>query len=269
MRQSVLGQRVAGGSSGVGFGFRIVKIMEVRADANICIANDVTTNETFQLGLNKRGDSAVWPQVDEGWLIDRHMGHWALASKITETSPPSYTGSWNLMDIDLLRLVSLLSENGLIKDDTTASTPFTVTGSRDTMNPALTVVIDMLVAKGLLQDSTTAVTGLVDVWQTPTLNSPWANFNPLLYESARYRIRADGDVEIGGLVKTTSSVTGTSVLFTMPAAYCPPVIMVHGVLGSTNTIKQLEVAANGDVRFTNLAAGTVSYTSIRYRFSRL
>jgi hypothetical protein len=266
MRQSVLGERVAGGSSGVGFGFRIVKIMEVDASTNICIANDVTTNESFQLGLNKRGDSAVWPQVDDGWLINRQMGHWALASKITATSPPSFIGSWNLMDNDLLRLVSLLNENGLIKDDTTASTPFTVTGSRATMNPALGVIIDMLVAKGLLQDSTTPATLPVDVWQIPTLNSPWANFNAVTYESARYRIRTDGDVEIGGLVKTTASVTGTVVLFTLPSAYWPPVIMVNASLSSGNTIRQLEVAANGDVRFTGVAAGTVSYASIRYRF---
>lgn len=209
-RQSVMAQTQGSSPSAIGFALRRVVILEVHPDKNICLANDVQTNETFQVGLNKRGSSSVWPQAGDGWIVDRSMGHWALKSKITPTQAPTFTGSQANSDPGLLQLVGLLNDmgviqesitagvlpvvsgsrtqmdpatrtiidilaaRGLITDSTTAAAALpAISGSRNAMSPATAALIDILAARGILTDSTTAATAPIGVWQTPTLQNGW------------------------------------------------------------------------------------------------
>lgn len=175
MRQSVLAQAVTTGSSGVGFALRTVEIIEVDADQNICRARDIRTNEGFQLGLNKRGSSTVWPQVGDAWLIDRSMGHWALKSKITDTAPPTITGNTRQMNADVLNLVQTLASMGLVIDDTAAGlAPPSITGSRTQMDAGLQRLIDILAGENLLTDGTTAASAL------PTISGSRTKMDPAL-----------------------------------------------------------------------------------------
>lgn len=209
-RQSVMAQSQGGSPSAVGFALRRVLIKEVHSDLNICLATDVQTNESFQLGLNKRGSSSVWPQAGESWVIDRSMGHWALKSKITATQAPMFNGSVANSDPGLLQLVGLLNDMGVVQQTITAGSVPTVSGSRNQMDPVVGTIITILAAKGLIVDNTTASTGLpvvtgsrnnmstttaklvdilsargilsdlstaatasIGVWQTPTLQNGW------------------------------------------------------------------------------------------------
>lgn len=240
MYQSVMAKRQGSGSSGTGFSFVLVEVREVHPDKNICLARDVDNNASYyELGLNKRGETA-WPQVGDRWIIDRSMGHWALSAKVTDTQAPEFTGNFAAMDADLLRLVTILKGLGLVKDATTAGTlP-------------------------------------VGVWQVvgdtgkPAFTSPWVVYNdPVsgLYQNPRYILGRDGFVDMEGLAKTTSSVTGTSNIFTLPPGFRPPKHVVFSSLNNGPSTQQLEVLGTGVVRLTGLPAGTVTYASLVARFA--
>jgi uncharacterized membrane protein len=269
MRQSVLGQTVGQGTNGIGFAFRTVVIKEVDSAHNICIASDLRTSESFQLGLNKRGDSSVWPQQGDLWLIDRSLGHWALRSKITDTSPPSFTGSYNAMDTDLLRLVGLLEGLGIIQDGTTAGTPPTVSGSRNLLDPMVCSIIDLLSAKGLVNDQTTAATLPVGVWQTDlVLASPWVNFNNASYQTPRYILLPHGQVMLQGLVYTNGTSVGTtSTITTLPTGFRPPAYVVFAAQSGGSSSLQLEILNDGTVRLQNHTAGSVVWVTLNCTFT--
>jgi hypothetical protein len=171
----------------VGFAFRTVVVREIQTDKNSCRAADIRTNEMFEVGLKLRGDSAVWPQVGDAWLIDRSMGYWALKCKITGTSPPIVTGARDDMDKDVGALVTLLAQQGMVGDFTAAAT--TPTG-----------------------------------WQTP---SSWLNgwvtghaTAPTVNAAFRFQRRPGHRVEFNGWAHGGTSSNYTK-MFTVPSGFIP------------------------------------------------
>jgi hypothetical protein len=119
----------------------------------------------------------------------------------------------------------------------------------------------------------------IGLWQEPTLDSPWANFDAVNFEDARYRLEGDM-VRIEGLVKTTANVAAVnSRIFTLPEGYRPPLFIVRYTGGYASTTGQqhmarLSIDAGGQVLFEQFAptpAGgfpyTVNYLSIALTFS--
>lgn len=187
MRQSVLGQAVSIGSSGVGFAFRIATINEVDAERNICRASDFYTNEALPLGLQLRGDSSVWPVVGDVWLVDRSMGMWALKSRITETSPPS------------------------------------VAGDRAMMDPGTSALIDLFAHNGMLTDHTTGAADDLYVFHTPALLNGWLPGHldtPVVNTALRYRRLPGARVELNGWLHGGTTTTFTP-LWVLPDGYVP------------------------------------------------
>lgn len=108
-----------------------------------------------------------------------------------------------------------------------------------------------------------------DAWVAPALTSPWANFGSG-YQPARYRLYANGDVGIEGVVGTgANSVTGTSAVFTLPAGMWPSATQMVSQVMNGNVVRQLTVNNLGQVRFVNLPAGAVTFITINARFSTL
>lgn len=281
MYQSVMAKRQGIGSSGTGFGFVLVEIKELLPERNICLGQDLQTGDQYQLGLNKRGETA-WPQVGDRWIIDRSLGHWALQSKVTEHEPPEFTGYYNLMDPDVLRLMTLMKGLGLLKDATTTGVPPAlpvVTGTRNRIAPTVQSVLTALDTQGVLDDQTTAETLPVGVWQVvgdpgkPAFSSPWVPYSDPVsgtYQVPRYSIDRDGFVTIEGLAKTTASISGVSVIFELPEGFRPVKGHVAPSLSSGNVLRQIEVQSSGQVRMTNVAtATTISFTTLAIRFSTL
>jgi hypothetical protein len=109
-----------------------------------------------------------------------------------------------------------------------------------------------------------------DAWTAATLTSPWANFGSG-YQAARYRLYANGDVGIEGVVGTgATSVTGTSAVFTLPSSeYFPKATQMVSAVMNGNVIRQLTINNLGQVRYVNLPAGAVTFITLNCRFSTL
>ncbi|MFE0098368.1 hypothetical protein ACFWZO_30775, partial [Streptomyces sp. NPDC059015] len=98
-----------------------------------------------------------------------------------------------------------------------------------------------------------------DAWVAPSFTSPWANFGSG-YQAARYRLYANGDVGIEGVVGTgATSVSGTSAVFTLPAGYRPVDTVMNAQVMNGNAVRQLTINNLGQVRFVNLPAGAVAF----------
>lgn len=188
MRQSVMANSVTTGSSGVGFALRLVVIQEVLSDQNICRVSDFYTNEGFDPGLNKRGDSAVWPQVGEQWLMDRSMGHWALKCKVTGTRPPAVSGSTANPEALLYGLVDTLTAQGMVLDQTVA--------------PAIPLY------------QWNAVAPLTNGWVAGRAGGTG------VYPAIRYRLLPGNRVELNGWLGGGTTTNFTS-MFTLPSACSP------------------------------------------------
>ena len=108
-----------------------------------------------------------------------------------------------------------------------------------------------------------------DDWLAPALTSPWANFGSG-YQPVRYRLYANGDVAIEGVVGTgATSVSGTSTVFTLPAGCRPAATQMVDQVMNGNAPRQLTINNLGQVRFVNLPAGAVAFITINARFSTL
>ena len=109
-----------------------------------------------------------------------------------------------------------------------------------------------------------------DDWVTPSLTSPWANFGAG-YQPVRYRLYANGDVALEGVVGTgATSVSGTSAVFTLPDdRYWPQATQMVDQVMNGNGARQLTINNLGQVRFVNLPAGAVAFITINARFSTL
>jgi hypothetical protein len=229
--QSVMSQRQGTGSSGVGFAFALATIKELLPDQNICLAEDKQSGVQYQLGLDKRGILA-WPQVNDTWIVDRSLGHWALRCKVTGTSPPA------------------------------------VTGSRSVFPPGFIALLGVLDGLGLIDDQTTSPLVPVGVWASAVYTSPWADFSGA-YRGARYMLDYSGFVVIEGAVKTTTTISaGTSAVFTLPPGYRPLKTIPFSQISGT-AVREMEVTDAGVVQFTGMPNATVGLTSITCRFSLL
>lgn len=228
MYQSALAKRVGTGSSGIGFAFVLVKIKELNPEKNICMAMDLQTGDHYELGLNKRGETA-WPQVGDLWVIDRSMGHWMLRLKVTDREPPVLTGDRSVMDPDLHRLMSILQSLGLIQDGTTASS----------VDP--------------------------DVWVTPTLASGWIAFTPAV--APRYKLNRDGTVTIEGRATAPGGVTSGTTIFTLDEGYAPPMVKYDTVLVASGAAGMLSVGTDGAVKLWDFGSATVGRVLFHMRYS--
>jgi hypothetical protein len=275
MRQSVMANAVTTGSSGVGFALRLVVIKEVLADRNICLVSDFYTNEGFQPGLNKRGDSSVWPQVGEQWLIDRSMGHWALKCKVTDTRPPAFNSDTPVRSTDMQQLVNILVGHGIIMDTSGAPVPITATGDRARMEPALGKILDVLTGQGLITDGTTGSTvSTLWTWQNITaFYNSWVtghHDNPTLNPPLRIRRIPGNRVELNGWLQNGNTTTFTR-MFDVPAAFIPPldqhlVCFRNDLLGH-NTVKILGTAEGAQAGQVQILSGTGSVANANLQVS--
>lgn len=232
MRQSVVGNRVATGSAGVGFAFRLVAVDEVLPSLNICNAHDVKTGEIVQVGLNKRGRDA-WPQVGDQWVLNRSQaGHWMLAIKITDTQPPVATANLDT-EPDLGALVTTLGALGLVTDQTAHQgfgwqVPGVATGS--------------------------------------SIGTGWA-LGPVTgsIQPCRFRLHRNHLEVVGALHTTTSSPSAT--VLTLGTGFAPGSEHRMGVVtnvGGTITARMLDVGTSGSITVTPAltAASTDIYLSV-------
>lgn len=107
-----------------------------------------------------------------------------------------------------------------------------------------------------------------DAWQTPVFAAPWQNYvGNGNYQLPRYR-RVGNEVIIEGLASTgTTSVTGTSTIFTLPVGYRPATSFVFPAMTAGSAVRQLDVFDTGIVRIANVPAGAINYLSLNCRFS--
>lgn len=275
-----MAKRQANGSSGTGFSFAVAEVKEVLPEKGIALVMDLNTGNMQDVGLNKRGETA-WPQVGDRWLIDRSMGHWALQTKITASAPPEFTGFFNTMDPDTLRLALLLKNLGLLTDATTTGpVPNKVlAGSKNNMSASLISLVTLLDNLGIIDDQTTAQTLPVGVWQvvgsTPgaaTYENSWTWYQDPVsgsYQAPRYMLGSDGFVTIEGLARNvTTSISGSSTIFTLPTGFRPAKTEVVSGLRDLNTVTQVETLPSGAVRVSNVSpAGTIAWVTVAMRFS--
>lgn len=266
MYQSVMAKRQGIGSSGTGFAFVLAEIKELRPEQNICLAKDLQTGDMYDVGLNKRGETA-WPQLGDKWLLDRSMGHWMLQSKVTEEEAPAFTGVFSTMDPDVFRLASLLKGLGLITDATVSGTLPVVTGSRAQITPAVQQILSILDARGVLDDQTTAAPFPVDTWQTPTLGSGWTPYTAST--APKYKLNYDNTVTIEGRAIPPATVTAGDLLFTMNAACAPPSTKYSTAMIASGYVGNVIVGTDGTVKIFDIpATPAVSRLLFHIRFSR-
>jgi hypothetical protein len=254
------------GSSGTGFAFVLAEIKELLPDRNICLAQDLQTGDQYQVGLNKRGETA-WPQVGDQWILDRSMGHWALQSKVSDVQAPVFTGSYNTMDPDLLRLMLIFKGLGLVQDGTTAGTVPVVTGSKAQIRPEVQQIIAILADRGILDDQTTAAAVTPEVWQEVTLTTGWTAYTSIT--RPRYKLNYDNTVSIEGRVVAPAGVTAGTIIFTLPIGYRPTTSKYFTTLVAPGAPGNLAVAADGTVKIWDFGSATVSMVLIQARFSLL
>lgn len=100
----------------VGLSSKIVTVSDVMLDQNstICV-DDFYSN--ISIPLNPRRTDRK-PQVGEKWIVDREFGKWSFVCPLLGRIP-SLTGNTGSSDPVLINLITILSDLGYIKDDTT------------------------------------------------------------------------------------------------------------------------------------------------------
>ena len=98
-------------------------------------------------------------------------------------------------------------------------------------------------------------------WTAVTFTNGWVDYG-LGWQSAAYRKRRDGNVEMRGLVKNG---TMGAAMFTLPVGYRPPLPLLFPVI-ATNAIGRLDVNANGVV-LADAAIGANGFIDLNVTFS--
>jgi hypothetical protein len=267
MYQSVMAKRQGIGSSGTGFAFVLAEIKELLPDRNICLAMDLQTGDYYEVGLNKRGETA-WPQVGDRWILDRSMGHWALQTKVTDVSAPVFTGNASTMDPDLLRLALLLKGLGLIQDGTATGSVPAVTGSKAQIRPEIQQIITILADRGILSDQTTAAPVPVDTWVTPTLTTGWTPYAP--DRAPRYKLNYDNTVTIEGrAVPPGGTIANGTTMFTVDPPYRPPMQKYFTTMIADGVCGNIAVGTDGSVKLWDFGATTPVRVLFHCRYSLL
>lgn len=268
MYQSVMAKRQGSGSSGTGFAFALVTIKEILPDKNICLAEDKQSGVQYQLGLDKRGILA-WPQTGDIWIIDRSLGHWALRSKITDTEAPVYEGIAARMADSTIHLVSLLEDLGLLQDQINYDDPLPVlTMSRNTLTPAVRTIIDVLSDQGLVDDQTTSATLPVDVWQTVALLNGFTGYISGTDDvTVRYKINYDSTVTVEGRATPPGSVSNGVTMFNIPSGYRPPIPKYQTTNVANGTAGTIVFGKDGLVGLYDFGATTPTRVLFHMRYS--
>lgn len=268
--QSVMAQRQGTGSSGVGFAFALVTIKEVLPDKNICLAEDKQYGTQYQLGLDKRGQ-IVWPQTGDIWVIDRSLGHWALRSKVTGTTAPSYTGFYNLMDPDVYGLVQILAQLGLITDDTgpgVAPAPPSVTGSQALVNPIMAEVLSALDNYGVITNDTTASAVPVDIWQSVTFVNGFTGYTSGTDDvTVRYKLNYDNTVTVEGRATPPATTSNGLTMFTMLPGFPPPITKYQTTNVANGVSGTIVYGKTGDVQIYDFGSTTPTRILFHMRYS--
>jgi hypothetical protein len=269
MYQSVMAKRQGIGSSGTGFSFVLATIKELLPDKNICLAKDLQTGDQYQVGLNKRGETA-WPQVGDTWVLDRSLGHWILQTKVTANEPPEFTGYYNTMDEDLLRLVLILKGLGLVKDGTTAGpVPVipAVTGSKNTIRPEIQQILSILDTQGILDDQTTAATGALDAWVSPSLQGGWTGYTSGGDATVKYKRNYDNTVTVEGRATPPAGYVQGDLIFTLDSGYRPLVTKYQTTNCANGVTGTITFGNDGTVRLFDYGAATPVRCLFHMRFS--
>lgn len=266
MYQSVMAKRQGSGSSGVGFAFALTEIKELLPDRNICLAMDLQTGDYYEVGLNKRGETA-WPQVGDRWILDRSLGHWALQSKVTDVTAPSFTGNLSTMDPDVLRLVMLLKGLGLITDETTTGTTPKITGSKNTIPPQLQQVLTILDDRQILVDSTTAATVPLDVWQEPTLVGGWTGYTSGGDATVKYKRNYDNSVTVEGRATPPVGFVSGEPIFTLLPGFRPLMTKYQSTNCANGVCGTITFGNDGAVRLFDFGSATPTRCLFHMRFS--
>jgi len=227
---------------------------------------DLQTGDYYQVGLNKRGETA-WPQVGDRWVLDRSLGHWALQAKVTDVSAPVFTGNASTMDPDLLRLALLMKGLGLIQDGTTEGAVPVVTGSRDVIRPEVRQILSILADRGVLEDQTTAPTVALDTWITPTLLGGWTGYTSGGDATVRYKRNYDNTVTVEGRATPPGSYTEGTTIFTLDDGYRPPVTKYQSTNCANGVSGTLTFGNTGAVQLFNYGATAPIRCLFHMRFS--
>lgn len=94
-------------------------------------------------------------------------------------------------------------------------------------------------------------------WVSLPLASPWAVHNG----SPAYRLMSDGCVRLRGSVKTTASVSGGSIIATLPAGYRIGTFDYRGVVGNAGSgaiATYVQLGTDGTITYEG-PTGTISY----------
>lgn len=113
-----------------------------------------------------------------------------------------------------------------------------------------------------------AVTGTItgvnydhEAWTAPTLLNSWVDYGGS-YQTARYRKRLDGVVELDGMVKNGSSTSAT--IMTLPVGYRPAAYQIFPVWSNT-AVARLDVRSDGTV-FMAGGTGSTSWVYLKAAF---
>lgn len=266
MYQSVMAKRQGIGSSGVGFAFVLAEIRELLPERNICLAMDLQTGDYYEVGLNKRGETA-WPQVGDRWILDRSLGHWALQGKVTDVTAPSFTGNLTTMDPDVVRLAMLLKGLGLIHDETTTAPAPAVTGSKNTIPPQLQQVLNILDDRQVLVDQTTAPTVPLDTWVSPALEDGWTGYTSGGDASVKYKRNYDNTVTVEGRATPPGNYSAGGLIFTLNSGYRPQVTKYQATNCANSVSGTITFGNDGTVRMYDFGSATPTRCLFHMRFS--
>ncbi|MBD2592887.1 collagen-like protein [Nostoc spongiaeforme FACHB-130] len=101
-------------------------------------------------------------------------------------------------------------------------------------------------------------------WQTPTLQNSWQQTT----ETLKYRLLADGRLELRGSVSRSSAPSTPSTIFTLPVGYRPAYtvrVECPVLTNNANTAARVAIdSSSGAVSLAGLHASTPAYTSITF-----
>lgn len=89
---------------------------------------------------------------------------------------------------------------------------------------------------------------VLDSWRAPSFGTNWSNYASG-YDTAGYRMEANGVVRLKGLVKNTST-SATTTIFTLPAGFCPTASKMFVNVSSaatTSGLSRIDITNTGTV----------------------
>lgn len=96
----------------------------------------------------------------------------------------------------------------------------------------------------------------------PAFQGAWVNASAP-YDSLGFMLDADGFVHLKGAVTGGST---SSVVFTLPASYCPPATIKIAIIQQSSA-DSCTIATNGNVTLPGAVAGNIFHLNFRFRIN--